>query len=108
MLLKNVPLARIGDDLMDSPSRSFEFPFHITASLISLSLLFLTAAAGVDDQALAAEPKPDDAEGDTKFAEVRPWDAKRDLPRPIAEDRTVKYDYPIVYVRVPRPYPKNY
>jgi hypothetical protein len=47
-------------------------------------------------------------QGDTKPAPRRPWDSARDLPRAIASDREVKYDYPIVYVRVPRPYPKRY
>src|ERR1043165_5380880 len=30
------------------------------------------------------------------------------MPPSIASDKEVKYDYPIVYVRVPRPYPKIY
>lgn len=46
--------------------------------------------------------------GDTKPAARRPWDAARDMPRPVASDKDVKLDYPIVYVRVPRPYPKAY
>src|SRR5262249_28048023 len=47
-------------------------------------------------------------QGDTKPAPRRAWDSARDLPPPIAADGSVKYDYPIVYVRVPRPYPKAY
>lgn len=46
--------------------------------------------------------------GDTKPAPRRAWDALRDMPPAIASDRDVKFDYPIVYVRVPRPYPKMY
>src|SRR5450755_3886174 len=47
-------------------------------------------------------------QGDTKPAPRRPWDSARDMPPPIASDKAVKFDYPIVYVRVPRPYPKTY
>src|SRR5262245_13893729 len=45
---------------------------------------------------------------DTQRTTRRGWDRTRDLPPPIASDQTVKYDHPIVYVRVPRPYPKTY
>ncbi|HZZ79017.1 MAG TPA: hypothetical protein VFE62_10890 [Gemmataceae bacterium] len=54
-----------------------------------------------------AGPQSDD-KGDTKPAPRRPWDSARDMPRPVASDPAVKLDYPIVYVRVPRPYPKPY
>src|SRR5262249_12830451 len=47
-------------------------------------------------------------QGAPRPAARRPWDSARDLPPPIASDKEVKYDYPIVYVRVPRPYPKTY
>ncbi|MCU1325452.1 MAG: hypothetical protein JWN34_822, partial [Bryobacterales bacterium] len=77
-------------------------------SVLSLSLLFLPAAAWIDRRALADGPEVAEAQGDTKFAEIRTWDTQRDSPRPIADDKTVTYDYPIVYVRVPRPYPKEY
>src|SRR5262245_59506151 len=50
---------------------------------------------------------PDDA-GDSKPASRRPCDPARDTPVPVASDKAVNYDYPIVYVRVPRPYPKAY
>jgi len=50
----------------------------------------------------------DVARGDTKQAPKRPWDSERDLPGPIAGDKSVQFDYPIVYVRVARPYPKEY
>src|SRR5439155_22912940 len=39
---------------------------------------------------------------------LRNWDKSRDFPPPVASDRTVNLDYPIVYVRVPRPYPRTY
>ncbi|HZL87846.1 MAG TPA: hypothetical protein VFB96_05665 [Pirellulaceae bacterium] len=65
--------------------------------------------ARFDGRASAAEPNAaGDEQGDTKFAKARPWDAERDFPRPITDDKTVTYDYPIVYVRVARPYPKEY
>jgi hypothetical protein len=63
-------------------------------------------------QPSAQDRKPADSEpndpGDTKPAARRPWDSARDLPPPVASDPSVSYDYPIVYVRVPRPYPKAY
>jgi len=52
--------------------------------------------------------EPVDNPGDTKKTLRRDWDSARDMPPAIASDKTVKYDYPIVYVRVPRPYPKAY
>src|SRR5438046_10132581 len=51
--------------------------------------------AGADDQ------------GDTKPAPRRPWDSARDMPPPVTSDKAVKVGYPIVYVSVPRPYPKT-
>jgi hypothetical protein len=69
---------------------------------VSLALALAVVLAGSP----AAPSAPD--RGDTTYAPKRPWDGKRDLPAPISTDRTVKYDYPIVYVRVPRPYPKEY
>src|SRR4051812_2712031 len=45
---------------------------------------------------------------DTKPTTRRAWDAARDFPAPVASDKAVTFDYPVVYVRVPRPYPKAY
>jgi hypothetical protein len=66
--------------------------------------------AGVQPSAPGRKPDAVDAsdQGDTKPAPRRAWDSARDLPPPIASDKSVNYDYPIVYVRVPRPYPKAY
>jgi Hydrazine synthase alpha subunit middle domain len=66
--------------------------------------------AGVEPAAPAVKADGLDAgdPGDTRLTIRRTWDAGRDLPPPIATDRSVTYDYPIVYVRVPRPYPKAY
>jgi hypothetical protein len=47
-------------------------------------------------------------DGDTTPTARRNWDSARDMPPPVASDPSVKLDYPIVYVRVPRPYPKAY
>ncbi len=68
------------------------------------------------NQAAAAEPSATGSDrppldpnlGDTKPVPARAWDSSRDLPPQIASDKSVAYDYPIVYVRVPRPYPKEY
>jgi len=92
---------------MNGPNLSLYF--RLAVSFLSLSLLVFPAIAWIDCRASGAEPSPvDDEQGDTKFAEARPWDADRDFPRPITEDKTVAYDYLIVYVRVARPYPKEY
>ena len=89
--------------------------FHPTSlsavSVISVFLLILQAVGltWIDGRAMAIEPEAvDEDQGDIKFGEARPWDSERDFPRPIADDKTVEYDYSIVYVRVPRPYPKEY
>src|SRR5690242_13985561 len=60
--------------------------------------------------ALAARPAREAGEdaGDTKPSTLRTWVPKRDMPPHFSSDKTVKLDYPIVYVRVPRPYPKAY
>lgn len=59
--------------------------------------------------AFAAETEATSADqGDTHFAKPRPWDPARDYPPPVASDKSVTFDYPLVYVRVPRPYPKEY
>src|SRR5262245_45432171 len=87
---------RQGDHMSHSRMR-----WRLSAAMMLASL--------VAYEALAAEPEePSDDQGDTKFAKARPWDASTDFPRPIAQDASVTYDYPIVYVRVPRPYPKDY
>jgi hypothetical protein len=59
-------------------------------------------------QAVKADTASAEDPGDTQKTTRRSWDRARDFPPPIASDVTVKYDYPIVYVRVPRPYPKTY
>jgi hypothetical protein len=64
--------------------------------VLSISIGCLTIQALADDV------------GDTRKTTRRSWDKARDFPPLIASDKTVNYDYPIVYVRVPRPYPKTY
>ncbi len=74
------------------------------------------AAAGVSlvatvlCAALFARPARDAGKdvGDTKPSPLRSWVPNRDTPPHVSSDKTVKLDYPIVYVRVPRPYPKTY
>jgi hypothetical protein len=81
----------------------------VAARTALAALLIFQFTPGPSGRAWAGEPAAlDDDQGDTKFAQARPWDSQRDFPRPIAEDTSVTYDYPIVYVRVPRPYPKEY
>jgi hypothetical protein len=60
-----------------------------------------------DGSGVKARPVAD-GQGDTRPTTRRTWDSARDFPPPVASDRAVKYDYPIVYVRVPRPYPRAY
>src|SRR5438046_551412 len=45
---------------------------------------------------------------DLKDAPRGAWDAARDLPADIRSHHEVTWDYPIAYVRIPRPYPKEY
>ena len=46
--------------------------------------------------------------GDTKPSPLRQWDPDRDFPPHVSKDKSVRFDYPVVYVAVPRPYPKEY
>src|SRR5262249_40208687 len=66
------------------------------------------SARGTPPRDVQAGAAADQGTGDTKPAPRRPWDPARDFPPPASRDRAVGYDYPIVYVRVPRPYPKEY
>src|SRR5262245_51076357 len=85
-------------DVMTSRLPSY-LAFRSLTIVLSFSLL-LTPWVG---SAFAVETDSEAAE-DTKFTKARPWDSQTDLPRPIADDKTITFDYPIVYVRVPRPY----
>ncbi len=79
-----------------------------------LAALAIVAAStpDMDSQCVevaAAEPAfPARDIGDTEPAPRRPWDPERDFPPHVSTDESVTFDYPIVYVRVPRPYPKAY
>jgi hypothetical protein len=79
---------------------------------LRLVLLTFALALGVGWLTIPAPAKPGDGTadevGDTKKTTRKGWDGNRDSPPPVASDPSVKYDYPIVYVRVPRPYPKAY
>jgi hypothetical protein len=75
----------------------------ILTQRISLHLLLESAAAAAETDAASS-----DGEEDTRFAEARPWDSSRDHPKHVSTDTSVTYDFPIVYVRVPRPYPEAY
>ena len=84
----------------------------------ALMVFSATSPLGVviaaDDKVVAATPAPPvplapkEHLGDVTRAPKRPWDSQRDLPPPVASDKSVTFDYPIVYVRVPRPYPARY
>ena len=89
-----------------------------TAVAVTASLVACWSVALLIDHA-AAEEKPDnlsptvtlagDADrGDTEQFGRLTWDPKTDFPPSVTDDETVKIDYSIVYVRVPRPYPKEY
>lgn len=79
-------------------------PFALV-SFVVLAFAMTWAVAAQNDE---AKPTVDADRGDTEEAEIRAWDGSRDFPQPIAAAKDVKFDYPIVYVRVPRPYPKEY
>ena len=83
---------------------------------VALALFAIAVASAIAQQVLVspstdrrnATERPVDDSGDTEQAPRRPWNPQRDFPPDISTDKSVKYDYPIVYVRVPRPYPKKY
>jgi hypothetical protein len=92
------------------PARTMRLVLPALVLSIGVSWLAIQALAGPAEKpgsVKTEEGAPADP-GDTKKTTRRGWDKDRDFPRPIASDKTVKYDYPIVYVRVPRPYPKAY
>ncbi len=93
----------------------------MSAAKLKLLVLFLLLAAlagafgRLADQSPTAsgadrpaQLPPTEGQGDTKSFPRRTWDAEHDLPPLVSTDPMVKLDYPIVYVRVPRPYPKEY
>lgn len=74
-----------------------------------LTALAMSAGLGWCAWWCAAQPTTGVADqGDTKPVQRRTWDPAQDFPRPIATDTAVKFDFPIVYVRVARPYPRAY
>jgi len=83
--------------------RRMSSKFSILLCVAVATLAAISAAIDAADT-----PAPQAVDGDTKRATKQPWDPQRDMPRPFASDDTVKVDYPIVYVRVPRPYPARY
>ena len=80
----------------------------IGGAFLITSLVPLRAAEPTTKVAAPEKPSAEIQRGDTKHAPLRAWDSERDLPGPLASDPAVKVDFPIVYVRVPRPYPKEY
>jgi hypothetical protein len=88
-------------------TRAVVFPILVLGAGLTW-LVFQTPTASTKDIPDAKAGQTAGDPGDTKPTTRRTWDSARDLPPPIASDKSVKYDYPIVYVRVPRPYPKAY
>lgn len=78
----------------------------VIAGLVGIQLIYSSL---LELQLHAAEP-PATAEniGDTKPSPLRTWDPDRDFPPHVSKDQSVRFDYPVVYVAVPRPYPKEY
>src|SRR5262245_8190895 len=90
---------------------------HMVRILLPVIVLFISAGALAIQTLAEAPEKPQvvksgegraEDPGDTQKTTRKGWDKERDSPPPIASDDSVKYNYPIVYVRVPRPYPKKY
>lgn len=82
--------------------------FPATLLYAALALLAFRSPTGMTQERTDAKTAAADGRDDTKPVTRRTWDAATDLPRPVASDKSVLVDYPIVYVRVPRPYPKAY
>jgi hypothetical protein len=78
----------------------------IVVCLVMGPLRYLATAAERSANNLIANAADDD--GDTEQFPRRTWDPKTDFPPLVKEDEAVTIDYPIVYVRVPRPYPEEY
>lgn len=91
-----------------------QFRFRVAALLGTCVLAALGGLtlphyfASPSRQLVAAETANGDDQGDTKPAKPRAWDSTRDYPPHVSTDKSVTFDYPIVYVRVARPYPKEY
>src|SRR5438874_1063331 len=83
-------------------------PHRLTRFVVTGVLAFGVGRFPYQSVAGSQPPMAGGDQGDTKPAPRRAWDSARDMPPSIASDTAVKYDYPIVYVRVPRPYPKTY
>ena len=81
----------------------------VVACWAARSLYFpATAQENPESQSPTAASAGETYVGDTKRFPRLTWDPASDFPPSVTEDKTVTIDYPIVYVRVPRPYPKEY
>jgi hypothetical protein len=92
------------------PARTLRLFLPALALAISVACLTIQTLAQSPERSRVVKSREGttNERGDTQKTTRRNWDSSRDFPPPIASDPTVKYDYPIVYVRVPRPYPKTY
>jgi hypothetical protein len=92
-----------------TPSRlTFSLPILVLFACVGWATFQALAKSPQKSPAVQAGQRAAEDPGDTTRTSRRGWDANRDFPPSVASDRSVKYDYPIVYVRVPRPYPKAY
>ncbi len=73
--------------------------FPAKLKLLVPILLLVALVAGVPKAADKANLLPAEGQGDTKSFPRRTWDAEHDFPPHVSTDPTVKFDYPIVYVR---------
>jgi hypothetical protein len=88
-------------------TRAVAFPVIVLCAGLAW-FAFRTPPGSTQDKPEALAGPGADEPGDTKPTTRRTWDSAQDLPPPIASDKSVAFDYPIVYVRVPRPYPRPY
>jgi hypothetical protein len=78
----------------------------LRALVLSLGVDWLTIQTLAESPQESRAVKPDERNaeepGDTQKTTRQGWEKARDFAPPIASDRTVRYDYPIVYVRIER------
>jgi hypothetical protein len=72
------------------------------------AVVLIYQAVAQENQSPTTTSARDAEVGDTQRFDRLTWEPKTDFPPPVKDDKALTLDYPIVYVRVARPYPKEY